>query len=40
MGSGEEEMESSNYQVGEGEEMYEVSGHKTQTSHSDIPIFQ
>lgn len=40
MGSGEEEVENSHYLVGEGEEMYGVSGHKTQTSHGDIPISQ
>lgn len=33
-------MESSNYQEGEEDEKYGVSGHKTQTSHSDIPISQ
>lgn len=40
MGSGEEEVENSHYWVGEGDEMYGVSGHKAQTSHCDIPISQ
>lgn len=40
MDSGEEEVENSHYWVGEGEEMYRVSGHKKHTSHCAFPISQ
>lgn len=40
MDSGEEEVENSHYWVGEGEEMYGLSGHKNHASHCAFPISQ